>query len=479
MPKSTELTTKAVPKTSSYYVFTLNNPLVSAEELAEVFAAHPQFKFLAFQKEKAPDTGTVHYQGYVGFKRAVRFSIPKSLLPTAHWEIKKGTHRQALDYNTLEFYKGKPKGRIAGPWLSGTFPPLDQRPGKRNDIQAVVDSIKTATSFRQVVTEHTGLYIKYHKGIEKAWQWLGTSLAAKVTPRVYLFFGLTGTGKTDYSLASSKTTFKKDGCDPWFDGYTDQQVLVFDDFSGARSKMPLTSVLNYIDKYPTMLPVKGSFVPRQCSRIVVTTNIHPGLWYDYRNRKANYDALMRRFQATLYFTKKGVYQVPKQRFFDAGRNQEEAYDDSEAEREIYKAMDKLVEDHKPHPIYDADGELVKKWMSPKRTTFVQTSIKEIESHSSEEEELKLPVERKLLKRKADEISRKKEKNKPRKRVVKKKHAKFFNAIVDSAEQAQDPILLGNPIDSDLEQSESSEGSNDSFDTMWERAKAKDKARSKR
>lgn len=53
---------------------------------------------LVIGREVCPTTGKVHYQGYVRFSTAVRFSWWKNQFPTAHVEARKGTEAEAAAY---------------------------------------------------------------------------------------------------------------------------------------------------------------------------------------------------------------------------------------------------------------------------------------------------------------------------------------------------------------------------------------------
>lgn len=79
--------------------------------------------------------------------------------------------------------------------------------------------------------------------------------------------------------------------------------------------------------YNVKLEVKGGYVDRNCSKLIVTTNIHPRNWYDYENREEHYLALARRFNKVIVFCRdhtdrtsriitEGAYeQVNKDNFF--------------------------------------------------------------------------------------------------------------------------------------------------------------------
>ena len=47
----------------------------------------PEFdcKFLAYQREQCPETGRLHWQGYVCFANPMGLKGVKRFLPTAHW----------------------------------------------------------------------------------------------------------------------------------------------------------------------------------------------------------------------------------------------------------------------------------------------------------------------------------------------------------------------------------------------------------
>jgi len=74
-------------------MFTINNPKkTNPLEWTGV-------RFLVYQKEKG-DKGTLHLQGYVQFECEKALSACKKVDPTAHWEVRMGTHEEAVAYCT-------------------------------------------------------------------------------------------------------------------------------------------------------------------------------------------------------------------------------------------------------------------------------------------------------------------------------------------------------------------------------------------
>lgn len=287
-------------------MFTINNPTIKPEELLKRYTDYKTVTAVIFQHEKGVE-GTDHYQGYIEFSKSITFSRTKRMVGfNAHIEKRKGTAKEAIDYCSKE------DTRVSGPFKHGEFSLVSEQ-GNRTDLQAVVDTIQEAKNIRDVVISHPRESIKYSRGIQFTYRHIKAPIQHK-KPDVWLFYGPTGTGKTRFAM-HFEGTFKKSGDSEWFDGYDNHDILLMDDFAGGRSKMSLSALLNYLDRYPVKLPIKGDFVDRNCSRIIVTTNIHPRFWYKYEDREAHYNALARRFTRVLYFNDKGAFQLDKAYFF--------------------------------------------------------------------------------------------------------------------------------------------------------------------
>ncbi len=81
--------------------FTLNN--WKNEELSQTIQYFEKVsKGYVIGKEIAPDTGTPHLQGYVEFKKQIRFSTLKKTLPRFHWIKSNGTRDDNINYCTKE-----------------------------------------------------------------------------------------------------------------------------------------------------------------------------------------------------------------------------------------------------------------------------------------------------------------------------------------------------------------------------------------
>lgn len=92
---------------STNWVFTINNPSDSCNPLQ-----WPGVRFLIYQKEQG-EKGTKHLQGYVQFEKQKQLVSVKKVHSTAHWEVRQGTHEEAVAYCT------KKDTRIGSPIRKG------------------------------------------------------------------------------------------------------------------------------------------------------------------------------------------------------------------------------------------------------------------------------------------------------------------------------------------------------------------------
>lgn len=241
---------------SKNWVFTLNNP-----ETATLPATLP-YKFITWQAETG-ENGTPHLQGYVIFETKKTLTAVKSLLPRAHWEVRKGTHDEAVAYCN------KVDTRSDGPWTYG-IPP---QPGKRTDLEDVAKLIQTGSTLQQVAEIYPVQFIKYHRGF--------TALKLALTkprsdpPTVIVYYGPTGTGKSHRAQQTDPDPYwLPQG--KWFDNYFGQETCIIDEFYGW---LPYAFLLRLLDRYPMLVETKGGHVQFVSRRIIFTSNKPPWEWY--------------------------------------------------------------------------------------------------------------------------------------------------------------------------------------------------------
>lgn len=272
-----------------YWVFTLNADETKGEQVAWIAAGTDcpvrswmdcsKLDYLVCQVERAPETGHIHVQGYCQFSGNMRLSALKKINKEAHWEIRRGNHKQAKDYCMKE------ESRVAGPWELGTETVSEQ--GKRNDLKNIYEQVKAKKTNSEMLESTEGAAAKFSKHI----QFMRFTLMEQESDRqlqgvkVITLYGPTGKGKTysavnfiagckDYYICEAPS--HKDS-KLWFDGYEGQRYLILDDFEGSFCSFRY--ILRLLDKYKLKIEVKGGFSWATWTTVIITSNIHPSGWY--------------------------------------------------------------------------------------------------------------------------------------------------------------------------------------------------------
>ena len=145
-------------------------------------------------------------------------------------------------------------------------------------------------SLLDVANEHFGYFIQSYRGLT-AYKMLSTP------PRdfksvVTVIFGPTGTGKTSWISQNVKPQccyWKVRG--DWWDGYSNEPVVVIDEFYGW---LKWDDLLRLTDRYDYRVAVKGGFVIFNSKMIFITSNQKPEEWYS--NPKCVFATLDRRIE---------------------------------------------------------------------------------------------------------------------------------------------------------------------------------------
>lgn len=266
---------------SRFWLFTLNNPDgLYDSDLAEGIA-DGWLRYYIFQEEQGGE-GTDHLQGYVEFRIQQRLSFVRRIIPAAHWERRRGSQAEAIDYCS------KVDTRISGPY-SGGQPSRGQ--GSRTDLQELKTELDRGTSLREVSDMYFGNFLRYSRGIRE-YMLLHRSRRDWKTV-VVLYYGPTNTGKSSTCRALYPDAYWKPRGN-WWDGYDGHEVVIIDEYYGW---LPFDTLLRLTDRYPMLVETKGGTVEFLARKIVITTNSRPDRWY----QRGNFAALARRIEKWCVF----------------------------------------------------------------------------------------------------------------------------------------------------------------------------------
>lgn len=272
-----------------FWLFTWNN-YVDVEKPMH----WPGVKYLKYQEEIGHGTGTPHLQGFVQFETRKRLSDLKKLAPAVHWKPMTYGDTQDMDDYCCKEDTRKPGSVVR---TKGVLTPQ----GQRTDMAEMAQAVVAGKSLAACATENPEFCLKYSKGLQFLRRYARPPKTIREDLVVRLYIGPTGTGKTWRAVNEFEDCYIK-GTDKWFDNYIGQDVVVFDDFMGAASRIGLAELLRLLDKYRYQVEVKGGYEWLECKVLILTTNLHPLTWYKYEGRQESYNALMRRFTEIRVFT---------------------------------------------------------------------------------------------------------------------------------------------------------------------------------
>lgn len=242
-------------------------------------------EYIKLQEEQGHgDTQFRHFQIYMVLKQQKRKSwILKHISPdsskTNHWEVKRGTVAEAIDYVSKEDTR-VPDG------ISFEFgeKPCEERVNKakrrtRQEIEDAEDQV-----IKKMKTEYVGLQdvdeqIIRQPGFMTIYKAMSANWKGPYRPnlKILTLIGPPGCGK---SFAVNKWFPNAGSCvygnsGPWFQQPW-SRIMIFEEFMG---QIPLQTMLTLLDPYPNSLEIKGGHHPAMYDLVIITSNTTPDKWY--------------------------------------------------------------------------------------------------------------------------------------------------------------------------------------------------------
>lgn len=229
----------------------------------------PISEYVIIGKELCPSTNQPHLQGYVSFKRKCRFAQAKSRIDSqAHIEPAKGTPRQNFEYCS----------KSGDYWQSGEMP----RYGRGSDIksnnrkeasEAFIKSMDE-NNLEGFVSQYPHYYMFHGHNLMSNYYSLKSPID-RPDIKCFWIYGPTGVGKSKISHEILPNAYIKDHT-KWWHMYRLQTDVILDDLTGT---VPVSSLLNWFDRYKCTVETKGSCIPLYAKRVIITSNFSPSEMY--------------------------------------------------------------------------------------------------------------------------------------------------------------------------------------------------------
>ena len=275
------------------FTFTLANYDDDQRTILREFSERNVCRYLVYQREVGRG-GLHHLQGYLELKDAKTLTALKKSIGIHSLHLD-----QARDPDAARAYCIKEDTRLDGtqPIEYGTF--KTRRPGRRTDLESVVEDIRDGASLTEIAQEHPLSFIRYTSGIQRLIAQISEVRDWKT--RVEVYWGETGTGKTRKAATENPDAYWKPqdygsgSC--WWDTYDKHETVIIDEFYGW---IPYSTMLRLLDRNQLLIQVKGAMSQFLARKIIITSNDPPHLWYKNLSA-AQLKPLMRRIDLCLHF----------------------------------------------------------------------------------------------------------------------------------------------------------------------------------
>lgn len=285
------------------FVFTYNNFTHTPEQLLEMLQTLPNIAFVRFQIEKATDTGTIHYQGYMHFEKRVYWGVLRREL------IKMGLHRlshrnriaspqKAAEYCSKVFdEKSGKQTKLTEPVYQ--FNELNIQQGERTDLNEIIERVKAGATNAELLEEYPTHFFRYKKHIESVRKTIQESEFEEKYRHMTVFYihGVPRTGKTrDVSLKFGYKNICRVSItyDKWlFENYRGQKIVMFDEFD---SQVPITQMNEYLEGHPQEYRCRNEDRVAMNDIVIIISNLKLSEQYqkEQREKPAIYKAFFER-----------------------------------------------------------------------------------------------------------------------------------------------------------------------------------------
>ena len=204
-----------------------------------------KIRYVGYYPEICPNTKKQHFQMYVYMYNNLSSSV-KNLNKIGDWFGKVHCYVEVMHGKIWE-NEGYCSKENNGELLKLGIEP---KQGLRGDLDETKDLILSGElNAEEIAIQNPMFYHQYGRTMEKL-----TSIALRKQWRQWMtlgewVYGESGSGKSHYAFTNyhPNTHYVKNLNEDWWDGYTGQEIVIFNEF---RCQITLSELLDLVDKWP-------------------------------------------------------------------------------------------------------------------------------------------------------------------------------------------------------------------------------------
>lgn len=299
------------------YLLTIQHPIENGytHEMIKDILASMKVDYFCMADEIAT-TGTMHTHVFLWRHTGMRVRTIQKKFPSVHYDCCYGSCRENRDYvRKSGKYANTEK---ADTQIAESFEEFGEMPDERQENcpqdSEVIKAIDEGKTTEEIIRENPKHLYKTNE-INTLRETLRNAkyLNCERDIKVTYIYGPTGTGKTRYIYDHHKmsdvcriTNYGTTSSGVKYDAYHGQKVLVFEEF---HSQIPIAYMLNYLDRYPLILPARYNDRVACYYQVYITSNVpldaqYPGVQYE---KRAVWQAFLRRITTVIQFFDDGSF----------------------------------------------------------------------------------------------------------------------------------------------------------------------------
>lgn len=251
--------------------------------------------------------GYLHYQCYIQLNKQYRLKGLKKLIgiDSLHAEIQKGTNKEARNYCWKGYFEPKGTKHPQPSAVCIQYGTFCEGQGKRTEMNEIKEDIDEGLEHYDICQNQKKFasYARYSNWFFKYKEMRDDDVFNNIRKplKVNVIYGKFAVGKTQsiYNEHGYKNCYKlknPNGDNKNWNGYTNQKILIIDDFYGW---LRLNDILNILDNKPYRVRKLRGYTWAQWTTVYITSNDSFKDWYSHCENKKIINAFYSRLSKCL------------------------------------------------------------------------------------------------------------------------------------------------------------------------------------